>query len=159
MKYLCLLFLASVLVSCGSSRKSAYTPSRKSTSSVRVSTSKVVNDARTLVRKPYRYGGESPNGFDCSGFVKYVYAKHGVQLPRRSADQARYGKSVAIREARPGDLIFFKSSGRVNHVGIVTATGGKFPSMIHSSSSKGVIEEDLDTSEYWRKRYAYIRRL
>jgi cell wall-associated NlpC family hydrolase len=118
-----------------------------------------VKEARNQIKRPYKYGGESPKGFDCSGLVQYVYSKNGIQLPRRSADQARYGKSISIGQARPGDLIFFKSGGKINHVGIVSDTRGKYPSMVHSSSSAGVSEVDLDTSDYWRKRYAYIRRM
>ena len=166
------IILSFCLASCGTSRKSVKrtyksSSSRTASSNKRPATkvvtsakesSSITAEARGLIRRPYRYGGESPSGFDCSGLVQYVYSKHGVQLPRRSSDQARYGKSVSIRDARPGDLIFFKSGGRVNHVGIISDTGGKFPSMVHSSSSKGVIEVDIDDSSYWRSRLAYIRR-
>ena len=162
--YLMLVLFSCFLVSCGTSKKSVKRSSAYSKSSkVKPKPSTNVNnsitaDARRLINKPYRYGGESPSGFDCSGLVQYVYSRHGIQLPRRSADQAKYGKSISIREARAGDLIFFKNGGKVTHVGIVSDTQGKLPSMIHSSSSKGVSEVDLDQSDYWRRRLAYIRR-
>lgn len=162
--YLVFIFCTLLLTSCGTTKKtvkrsSSYSRSSKPTANPSSKAAiSITAEARRLMKKPYRYGGESPSGFDCSGLVKYVYAKQGVQLPRRSADQARYGKSVAIRDARLGDLIFFKSGGKVTHVGIVSNTQGKLPSMIHSSSSAGVSEVDLDTSDYWRKRFAYIRR-
>ena len=158
MKYSSYLFffLIFCMMSCSSSKTVV---KRSSSSSSRVvTTSSITKEARRWIKKPYKYGGESPAGFDCSGLVQYVYAQQGVQLPRRSADQARYGKSVSIKEAKQGDLIFFKSGGRVSHVGIVSDTKGKYPSMIHASSSRGVSEVDLDYSEYWRKKYAYIRR-
>jgi hypothetical protein len=76
----------------------------------------VVNSARQFQGVPYRWGGESPDGFDCSGLVQFVFARHGVSLPRVAADQARAGTSVPVDDLRPGDLVFF---GRpVDHVGI-----------------------------------------
>ncbi len=159
LKVLKFVFLFSGLISmaaCGSSRKTVYKSPKPASGS---SSSSIVSEARSLISRPYRYGGESPSGFDCSGLVQYVYAKQGIQLPRRSSDQANYGKAVPIGSVRQGDLIFFKSGMRVNHVGIVSDTRGKYPSMVHSSSSKGVIEVDLDTSDYWKKRYAFVRRL
>lgn len=66
----------------------------------------------------YRYGGTTPRGFDCSGFTKYVYRKSGVNLPRRASIQARYAKRISRSRARAGDLVFFRSGGRVYHVGI-----------------------------------------
>lgn len=160
--YALLLFTSLlVLSSCGSSRRTAYTPKSTQKKSSRTSdfSRSIVQDARSLINRPYRYGGDTKKGFDCSGLVTYVYGNHNVSLPRRSADQARYGKSVSLNNVRRGDLIFFKSKGRINHVGIVSDTRGKFPSMIHSSSSRGVIEEDIDASTYWQKRYAFIRRI
>lgn len=156
--YFLFLILALTLASCGTTRKA--TSSRSSSTSHRSTTSKsIVNDARSLIKKPYRYGGSSTKGFDCSGLVSYVFDKHHIDLPRRAADQARYGQSVKLRDVRVGDLIFFKSGGRIQHVGIVTDTRGKYPSMVHASSSKGVIEEDIDNSTYWQKRYAFVRRM
>lgn len=157
LRFLLFLLLSSTITSCGTQKK--YTSGTKQHKSTSLRTSAIVKDARSLIKKPYRYGGEGPRNFDCSGLVAYVYLKNGVQLPRRSADQARFGRQVSLSQVRPGDLIFFKSGGRINHVGIVTDTRGKYPSMVHSSSSRGVIEEDLDAAEYWRKRYATIRRL
>ena len=78
--------------------------------------SAVVNSALRFQGVPYRWGGESPDGFDCSGLVQFVFGRHGVSLPRVAADQARAGTAVPLDALRPGDLVFF---GRpVDHVGI-----------------------------------------
>jgi cell wall-associated NlpC family hydrolase len=78
--------------------------------------SRALSTARRYIGVPYRYGGSSPRGFDCSGYTKYVYKKIGVWLPRRASEQRRYTKRV--RYPKPGDLTFFHKNGRVYHVGI-----------------------------------------
>jgi cell wall-associated NlpC family hydrolase len=72
---------------------------------------------------PYRYGGTSPDGFDCSGFVQYVYDKLGVALPRTAEEQASAGTRVSAREARPGDIVSFTGAGGVYHNGIYAGDG------------------------------------
>ena len=139
------------------SRKSSSHVSKRP--SLQQSDSRVVNDARRLLNSKYRYGGNSPKGFDCSGFVHYVYRQQGVNLPRQASDQSKQGKKIDISSAQPGDLVFFRSGGRITHVGIVSDTRGKYPSMIHASSSSGVIETDIDEVDYWRKRLAFVKRI
>ncbi|HSH44249.1 MAG TPA: C40 family peptidase, partial [Longimicrobiales bacterium] len=95
---------------------------------------------------PYVWGGESPSaGFDCSGFVQYVFARNGVELPRVSRDQARAGRRLATRasEFQPGDLLFFAGSdGVIDHVAIYVGDN----TIIHSSASRGQVAYDrLDT--------------
>lgn len=111
----------------------------------------VVETAKRYLGVPYRYGGAQPDGFDCSGFVMYVYDRNGLRLPRATADQYRSGRPVSRRALRPGDLVFFSiSGGRISHVGIYM--GGD--SFIHApSSGKRVSFARLDNA-YWRKRYA-----
>ena len=78
--------------------------------------SRALVTARRYLGVPYRYGGSTPRGFDCSGYTRYVYAKVGVHLPRRASLQRKAVKYV--RYPKPGDLVFFHSRGRVYHVGI-----------------------------------------
>lgn len=103
----------------------------------------------------YVYGGSGPKGFDCSGFTQYVFAKHGIKLPRCSYEQAKIGAEVSRSQARPGDLVFFNTQGgrRVSHVGIYVG-GGNF---IHANIKKGVTISTLDTG-YYRERLVTIRR-
>ncbi|MFI6827358.1 NlpC/P60 family protein [Kribbella sp. NPDC050241] len=80
---------------------------------------RVLREAAKLKGRPYRYGGTTPRGFDCSGYTGYVYKKAGKKLPRTSRAQYRATKHISRKSAKPGDLVFFKSSGgRVYHVGI-----------------------------------------
>ncbi len=89
---------------------------------------RAVQTANHLTGVPYRWGGASPAGFDCSGLVQYVYAKIGIRLPHHAASQYGHGRRVARSALRAGDLVFFSGLG---HVGIY-AGGGKF---IHAPRS------------------------
>jgi hypothetical protein len=116
-----------------------------STTSASGAARRVVPAAERYIGVPYRYGGSSPeSGFDCSGFVQYVYAQQGVELPRTSRQMAAAGVAVepSARSLVVGDLMLFSQGGRISHVAIY-AGNGRF---IHSSASgKGVRYDDLDT--------------
>jgi cell wall-associated NlpC family hydrolase len=109
-----------------------------------------------MIGAPYRYGGTSPRGFDCSGLVYYAYSKVGIDAPRSTAEQYRQARRIQVSQLQPGDLIFFKISGnRVSHVGIY-AGNDRF---IHSpSSGKSVAYASLK-NPYWRARLAGAGRL
>jgi peptidoglycan DL-endopeptidase CwlO len=98
---------------------------------------------------PYVWGGNTPRGFDCSGFTKYVFAEHGIALPRTSREQSRVGRAVAadFRSLRPGDLMFFAERGEaISHVAIYAGNG----EIIHSSSSNGGVGyTDLNSGGDW----------
>ncbi|MBI3812028.1 MAG: C40 family peptidase [Nitrospirae bacterium] len=117
----------------------------------------VIRTAHSLLGTPYKYGGTTPEGFDCSGFVNYVYRKAaGVALPRETHDLVRAGRPVLVAELRPADLVYFKiEHQKPLHVGIYLGEG-KF---IHSPSTRGKINIQRLDQEYWRDRYLGARRL
>ncbi|HMM20820.1 MAG TPA: C40 family peptidase [Selenomonadales bacterium] len=116
---------------------------------------KLVSAARKLQGAPYRYGGETPKGFDCSGLVQYVFKQQGKALPRTADQQFRTGKKVDKKKLRPGDVVFFSTTEKgASHCGIYSGDG-KF---IHASSSRGVMESRL-ADGYWKPRYLGARRM
>ena len=119
----------------------------------------LVKTGRSMLGKKYRYGGETHKGFDCSGLTKYIFANHDIDLARRAADQYRQGVKVDRLDARPGDLVFFINRGVIDHVALVTKVDGTHLYILHSTSSKGVIEEDMRASKYWSRRYKAVRRV
>jgi probable lipoprotein NlpC len=111
--------------------------------------------ARSLIGTPYRNGGADAAGFDCSGFVRYVFGELGVGLPRSVGEQAATGKSVDRGGLRKGDVVFFKVEGRtVSHVGIVVGAD----SFVHAPSSRGRVREESLSLAYWQSRFAGARR-
>ena len=111
-----------------------------------------------LIGVKYQYGGSTTSGFDCSGFTGYVFAKMGLDLSRRSVDQASQGEKVAKADLKAGDLVFFdtsgKNNGNISHVGIYVGNG-KFA---HASTRIGVTIDELDSS-YYKTRYVTARRV
>ena len=100
----------------------------------------------------YKSGGNDPNGFDCSGFVNFVFNEYKMELPRISRDQQKMSTPLKAMDTQPGDLVFFASGNGVNHVGIVVENKNGFITMIHSSSSQGIVVTEIDTSNYWKNR-------
>lgn len=121
-----------------------------------VSGDRVVAKAAEYLGTPYRYGGSSPAGFDCSGFTKYIFSQFDISLNRSSSDQYSNGVAVSRDELLPGDLVFFNTYGGISHVGIYCGNG-KF---IHSSSpsSGGVIYSSL-SEKYYAPKYVGARRV
>jgi cell wall-associated NlpC family hydrolase len=115
----------------------------------------VTATALSLRGVPYRNGGADPAGFDCSGFVQYVYAQHGLALPRTVGQQFGAG-ARASGPLQPGDLVFFSTvSAGASHVGI--ALGGD--EFVHAPSSAGEVRVERVSSSYWSRRYIGARRL
>jgi len=122
--------------------------------------SKVVSFAQSLRGKvKYKFGVNNPSKyiFDCSSFTKYVFAKHGVNLPWSSRKQSQMGKYVSKSNLKPGDLVFFSVSqkGQVNHVGIYIG-GGKF---IHNTTGKNVNGVIISKLSDYSHRYITARRV
>lgn len=109
-----------------------------------------------MVGKPYKYGGSSPAGFDCSGLVQYSFKHAGVALPHNTLQQRSASRLIRSSELRRGDLLFFNQEGKkYGHVGIYLGNG-KF---VHApSSGKSVRSDRLDTP-YWKKHLSEARRL
>lgn len=105
---------------------------------------------------PYRNGGSDPSGFDCSGFIQYVFSRFGAVLPREVRDQFLAGREIELRDAEPGDLLFFETVSRgASHVGLVI-NGDQF---VHAPSSRGVVRVERFTAPYWARRFVGARRI
>lgn len=113
--------------------------------------------ALALRGTPYLNGGTEPaRGFDCSGFVQWVFAQHGARLPREVREQYDTGDTVDTDAIRPGDLVFFTTVSRdVSHVGIALGDG----EFVHAPSSRGVVRVERYTSGYWSARWVGARRV
>jgi cell wall-associated NlpC family hydrolase len=112
--------------------------------------------AQTMIGKPYRFGGSSPAGFDCSGLILYSYKRAGLALPHNTDRQRTAARPVKVSDLRRGDLLFFNQEGKkYGHVGIYVG-GGKF---VHAPSSGKSVRSDRVDSPYWRKHLSEARRL
>ncbi len=119
----------------------------------------ILNVAAENLGSPYRGGGTTPAGFDCSGFVNYTMSQFDIELPRSSAEMARSGKRILKIEAKAGDLIFFNTSGGgVSHVGIVTENNDGIIKFIHSSTSSGVIYSST-AENYYARTFVGVNRI
>jgi len=116
----------------------------------------IAGTALGLRGAPYRNGGNDPSGFDCSGFIWYVFAQHGIRVPRTVGEQFHTGTSVTSDALEPGDLLFFSTdSPGASHVGM--AIGGV--EFVHAPSSRGIVRVERLTASYWASRYIGARRL
>jgi peptidoglycan DL-endopeptidase CwlO len=116
----------------------------------------LVGTALSLRGAPYRDGGNTPSGFDCSGFVEYVFGQQGQFMPRTVSEQFQVGAEVARRGVEPGDLVFFSTTSTgPSHVGIAVS-GSEF---VHAPSSSGVVRVESLAAPYWASRFLGARRL
>ncbi len=119
--------------------------------------SKVVDKALTYQGIDYVYGGKTPKGFDCSGFTAYVFNQLGLSVQGASYHQATQGKRKSISKAKPGDLVFFETKGKVVHVSIVVDHTDDELWVVHSTSSRGVVKDEIMNSSYWKPRISSVR--
>jgi len=113
-------------------------------------------NARNMVGKPYRYGGNSPSGFDCSGLVHYSYLSAGVAIPRTTGSQLKAGFPVPESSLRAGDLVFFDQEGKkFSHVGIYLGNGR----FVHAPSGGKQVRIDSLDMQYWQKHFVAARRI
>ena len=148
-----LLMLSALILfnSCGSARKIR---ERK------IDT--VISTARSFTGTPYKWGGTTRSGMDCSGLLINSFNAIDFPIPRTSEAQSKLGKKVKIDQLKKGDLVFFatgKKKRKITHVGLVTDIRGREKvTFIHSSSSLGVVETDI-YSDYFFERFRYGRRI
>jgi NlpC/P60 family len=117
---------------------------------------RVVSQAAQQIGSRYRGGKQSrAEGFDCSGLIFYAFQKVDIPTARISRQLAKDAKRIPLKEAKPGDLLFFGDKGSIGHVGIVAANDTSGMSMIHASTSKGVIKENISTNKYWLARLQF----
>lgn len=143
----------SVLVSCGGSKRAVTTSSNAR---------QITDYAKGFIETPYRYGGTTRRGMDCSGLIYQAFLQHGKSLPRTTKGLSSYGRKVKLKRARVGDLLFFKTSkklfGGINHVGLVVKSNGREIQFIHSTTSRGVIVTNLQ-EQYWFDAFKHARRV
>jgi cell wall-associated NlpC family hydrolase len=133
--------------------RSVQTPGRsESGSSFR---EQVVRSAMAMMGTPYRYGGATPSGFDCSGLVVYSYKKAGVSVPRTSGEQYHKAQPVPVNAARPGDLVFFGTDRIVSHVGIYLGED----EFIHAPEAGQNVKISSIRDDWYRAHFAGIGRI
>lgn len=142
-----------VLGSCAASKKA----------NVReVKVDRVISSARAYTGTPYRYGGTTRAGMDCSGLLLNSFRTVEITLPRSSEDQSKVGIEVRMKDLQPGDLVFFATGNKkrkITHVGMVTEVKGHDDvRFIHASSSLGVVETNI-YADYYQKRFRAARRV
>jgi Cell wall-associated hydrolases (invasion-associated proteins) len=142
-----------IMVSCAASKKA----------SVRdMKVDRVISSARAFIGTPYKYGGTSRSGMDCSGLLINSFKAIQVSLPRKSEDQSKVGMEIKMKDLAPGDLVFFATGNKkrkITHVGMVTEVKGKDEvKFIHASSSLGVVETNI-YADYYQKRFRGARRV
>ena len=124
---------------------------------------KIINYAKKQIGVKYKYAGNTPKeGFDCSGFTKYVFSNFNIEVPRRSVDYQNIGKKVNLSNCTKGDILLFtgrdKSKRVTGHVGIVVSNNSGTIKFIHASSSRGIVISDMKVS-YYKERILGARRI
>lgn len=145
-----------LLIACASTPNKAPAASSGATRPTAETGGQAADIALNMVGKPYRYGGASPAGFDCSGLVLYSYKRAGLSLPHATDKQRSLSRPIKVADLRRGDLLFFNQEGKkYGHVAIYVGNG-KF---VHApSSGKSVRSDALDTP-YWKKHLSEVRRI
>lgn len=127
----------------------------------RTTSDRIIKQAKSFNGTPYKFGGTTSKGMDCSGLIYTAFKSENIFLPRISSDMAREGKRIRLDNVQPGDLLFFKTNSRqnkINHVGLVVKVHNKEVFFIHSSTSKGVITSSINET-YWQKAFTEARRI
>ncbi|WBX76202.1 C40 family peptidase [Tenacibaculum ovolyticum] len=167
-KIVFIFIISFVMISCGSSKNvTGYKKPKKQIEQPSNSTNKptiadkIVWTAVTYKGVPYKFGGMTKRGMDCSGLIYTSFKQRNVSIPRSSREMYAKSYEISLNKVKRGDLLFFKTSrkrGGVNHVGLVTSVKNKDIRFIHSTSSKGVMVTSLHTY-YWKKAFVRAKRI
>lgn len=118
----------------------------------------IVDYAQSFVGTRYRYASRNPEaGFDCSGFTSFILSKFDATVSTSSSAQSLQGVRIPLSEVVPGDLLFFGRRGHIQHVAMVVENTPGGIICVHSTSSRGVVVENVSTSAYWRPRILFAR--
>lgn len=142
------------LLSCGASKE-------KSVSREAAKATAILGTAQSFLGTPYRYGGATRRGMDCSGLVHTALKRNGIPFPRVSYHMAQEGKRIRVAKVQKGDLLYFntgKSRRRINHVGLVVETGRNTIKFIHATTSQGVLVSSLRET-YWKRAFVKAMRI
>lgn len=149
------LALAALAVMAGCSSTPDF-PERTTVRASNDTAAKAIDYAKEMLGKPYKYAGDTPEGFDCSGLVKYSYGRAGIAMPRDTQSQRRMSMLVSVHGMREGDLLFFDQEGKkTSHVGMYLGKGR----FIHAPSSGGKVRTDSVNAEFWKKHFVEARRV
>ncbi len=115
----------------------------------------ITEEAKRYVGVPYRFGGTTPKGFDCSGFIQYVFNRKGILLPRSADEQYFSGEKISVNSLKPGDLVFFNTYAEgISHSGLYLGDGY----FISATTSRGVAVATMKNG-YWHDRYIGANRI
>lgn len=150
------------MAQCSSAHKSsqARVQTRTSTSSSEARKRvEITRYAQKYIGSKYKYAGRGPKSFDCSGFTHYVMRNYDVDLITVSREQEKQGKAISVSKAQAGDLLFFRrtKNGKVFHVAMVVSNGSKGIFVVHSTSSRGVVMDNITTNSYWKTKVVTAR--
>lgn len=133
------------------------TPLENNAADVQLRTN-VIGWAQNYVGTKYRYASTNPHkGFDCSGFTSYIMREYDIRISPGSSTQATQGRKVSLENAQPGDLVFFGRKKRISHVALIVSNNNGNLTVVHSTNTRGVIVENVNESDYWRKRILFAR--
>ncbi|MCD6041436.1 MAG: peptidase [Burkholderiales bacterium] len=157
MKALLLSSMLAVLVAgCSSAPQRAPSASTGSTRPTAELGDQAASHAMKMVGKPYRYGGASPAGFDCSGLILYSYRQAGVSVPRSTESQRAAARPIKVSQVRRGDLLYFNQEGKKYGHAAIYLGDNRF---VHAPSSGKAVRVDRLDSPYWKKHLSEARRL
>ncbi len=169
-KYICTLFSFLMIVACSNVKLALYDNQKRQEYALETKKAfsnsasgkeialklSVLETAKKYVGTRYKYGSIDPKqGFDCSGLVYFVAKKQNIELPRSSTSMAAAAPHIPWKKANPGDLVFFGDRGSIHHVGIVEKNKPDELWVIHSTNQRGVYEENVLASSYWKKRILF----